>query len=237
MSSRERLGSKHHSRVSQGMSTSGSSSRHHETISSTSDHRHQRDHKISLPDILENKIAAQAADIDQLSSDNRKLASSYVALKEDLTVADREVQGLRAHIIKTETDSEIQIRATLEKIAKMESMVKNRENIRREVQLAHIEAHRLAREREELASQVKLALKELKKVCLEAESLEASSQELEGLKEEHQRLRKEFEEEKSGNVEKVGQLKEMERKIIGAVKTIEKLRSEIATARNRAVEN
>ncbi|CAL9244535.1 unnamed protein product [Arabidopsis halleri] len=238
MSSRERLGSsKHHSRVSQGMSTSGSSSRHHETISLTSDPRHLRDHQISLSDILENKIAVQAAEIDRLSSDNRKLASSYVALKEDLTVADREAQGLRAHIRKTETDCEIQIRATLEKIAKMEGMVKNRENIRREVQLAHIEAHRLAREREELASQVKLVIKDLKKVCLEAESLEASSQELERLKEEHQRLRKEFEEEKSGNVEKLGQLKEMERKIIGAVKAIEKLRSEIATARNKAVEN
>ncbi|CAE6253926.1 unnamed protein product [Arabidopsis arenosa] len=237
MSSRERLGSKHHSRVSQGMSTSGSSSRHHETISSASDPRHIRDHQISLSDILENKIAVQAAEIDRLSSDNRKLASSYVALKEDLTVADREAQGLRAHIRKTETDYEIQIRATLEKIAKMEGMVKNRENIRREVQLAHIEAHRLAREREELASQVKLVIKDLKKVCLEAESLEASSQELERLKEEHQRLRKEFDEEKSGNVEKLGQLKEMERKIIGAVKAIEKLRSEIATARNKAVEN
>ncbi|XP_010457930.1 PREDICTED: protein FLX-like 4 [Camelina sativa] len=236
MSSRERLGSKHHSRVSQGMSTSGSSlSRHHETISLASDPRHLRDQRMSHPDILENKIAAQAAEIDRLSSDNRKLASSYVALKEDLTVADREVQGLRAHIRKTETDTEIQIRATLEKIAKMEGMIKNRENIRREVQLAHIEAHRLAREREELASQVKLAVKELKKVCLEAEGLDASSQELERLKEEHQRLRKEFEEEKSGNVEKLEQLKEMERKIIGAVKTIEKLRSEIATARSKAV--
>ncbi|KAG7538840.1 hypothetical protein ISN44_As13g025600 [Arabidopsis suecica] len=189
MSSRERLGSKHHSRVSQGMSTSGSSSRHHETISSALDPRHIRDHQISLSDILENKIAVQAAEIDRLSSDNRKLASSYVSLKEDLTVADREAQGLRAHIRKTETDYEIQIRATLEKIAKMEGMVKNRENIRREVQLAHIEAHRLAREREELASQVKLVIKDLKKVCLEAESLEASSQELERLKEEHQRLR------------------------------------------------
>ncbi|KAL9284253.1 Protein FLX-like 4 [Arabidopsis thaliana] len=238
MSSRERIGSNHHSRVSQGMSTSGSSSsRHHDTISSTSDPRHLRDHQISLSDILENKIAVQAAEIDRLSNDNRKLASSYVALKEDLTVADREVQGLRAHIRKTETDHEIQIRSTLEKIAKMEGMVKNRENIRREVQSAHIEAHRLAREREELASKVKLGMKDLKKVCLEAESLEASSQELERLKEEHQRLRKEFEEEKSGNVEKLAQLKEMERKIIGAVKAIEKLRSEISTARNKAVEN
>ncbi|XP_010444027.1 PREDICTED: protein FLX-like 4 [Camelina sativa] len=236
MSSRERIGSKHHSRVSQGMSTSGSSlSRHHETISSALDPRHLRDQRMSLPEILENKIAAQAAEIDRLSSDNRKLASSYVALKEDLTVADREVQGLRPHIRKTETDTEIQIRATLEKIAKMEGMIKNRENIRREVQLAHIEAHRLAREREELASQVKLVVKELKKVCLEAEGLDASSQELERLKEEHQRLRKDFEEEKSGNVEKLEQLKEMERKIIGAVKTIEKLRSEIATARSKAV--
>lgn len=49
--------------------------------------------------------------------------------------------------------------------------------------------------------------------------------------------REKFEEEKSGNVEKVGQLKEMERNIIGAVKEIEKLRSEIATARSRAIED
>lgn len=173
------------------MSTSGSSSsRHHETISSTSDHRHHhQDHRISHPEILESKIAARAAEIDRLSSDNRKLATSYVALKEDLTVADREVQGLRAHIRKTDTDCEIQIRGTLDKIAKIEGIVKNRDNIRRELQLAHIEAHKLASEREELASQVKLALKELKKVCIEAEGLEESTQELERLKDQHQRLR------------------------------------------------
>ncbi|CAH2043930.1 unnamed protein product [Thlaspi arvense] len=234
MSSRERVGSKHYSRVSQDMSTSGSSSGHHETNSSASDHRY---HRISHPEVLENKIAARAAEIDRLSSDKRKLAASYVALKEDLTVADREVQGLRAHIRKTETESEIQIRATLEKIAKLEGIVNNRENIRRELQLAHIEAHRLASEREELASQVKSALKELKKCCIEAEGLESSSQELERLKEEHQRLREEFEGEKSVNVEKLEQLKETERNIIGAVKAIEKLRSEIAAARSRAVEN
>ncbi|XP_013630228.1 PREDICTED: protein FLX-like 4 [Brassica oleracea var. oleracea] len=228
MSSRERLGSskQHYSR---GMSTSGSSSsRHHETISSASDHR------VSHSDVLENKIAARAAEIDRLSSDNRKLAASYVALKEDLSLADREVQGLRAHIVKTETDGEIQIRGALEKIAKLEGIVNNRDNIRRELQSAHIEAHTLAREREELAAQVKAAVKELKKVCLESEGLESSVQELERLKEEHQRLREEFDAEKSGNVEKLEQLKEMESNIIGSVKAIEKLRSEIATARSRA---
>lgn len=46
--------------------------------------------------------------------------------------------------------------------------------------------------------------------------------------------REEFDAEKSGNVEKLEQLKEMESNIIGAVKAIEKLRSEIATARSRA---
>ncbi|KAL0721188.1 hypothetical protein Bca4012_035787 [Brassica carinata] len=230
MSSRERLGSSKH--YNRGMSTSGSSSssRHHETISSASDHHRV----VSHSEVLENKIAARAAEIDRLSSDNRKLAASYVALKEDLALADREVQGLRAHIVKTETDGEMQIRGALEKIAKLEGVVNNRDNIRRELQLAHIEAHRLASEREELASQVKVAVKELKKVCLEAEGLEASSQELERLREEHQRLREEFDAEKSGNVEKLEQLKEMESNIIGAVKAIEKLRSEIATARSRA---
>ncbi|CAF2087359.1 unnamed protein product [Brassica rapa] len=225
MSSRERLGSSKH--YSRGMSSS--SSRHHETISSASDHR------VSHSDVLENKIAARAAEIDRLSSDNRKLAASYVALKEDLALADREVQGLRAHIVKTETDGEIQIRGALEKIAKLEGIVNNRDNIRRELQSAHIEAHTLAREREELAAQVKAAVKELKKVCLESEGLESSVQELERLKEEHQRLsREEFDAEKIENVGKLEQLKEMESNIIGAVKAIEKLRSEIATARSRA---
>ncbi|CAH8353998.1 unnamed protein product [Eruca vesicaria subsp. sativa] len=223
MSSRER----HYNR---GISstTSSSSSRHH--------HHHETSdsNRVSHSDVLENKIAARAAEIDRLSSDNRKLAASYVALKEDLSLADREVQGLRAHIIKTETDGEIQIRGALEKIVKLEGIVNNRDNIRRELQLAHIEAHRLAREREELASQVKVAVKELKKVCLESEGLETSTQELERLKEEHQRLREEFDVEKSGNVEKLVQLKEMESNIIGAVKDIEKLRSEIAAARSRA---
>ncbi|CAN8251943.1 unnamed protein product [Cochlearia groenlandica] len=236
MSSRERLGSNHHNRVSQGMSsTNGSSSRHLETtVPSASDHLH---HRVSHPDVLENKIAARAAEIDRLSSDNRKLAASYLALKEDLAVADREVQGLRSHIRKTETDTEIQIRNTLEKTAKLESIVNNRDNIRRELQSAHIEAHRLTRECEEIASKVKPAVKELKKVCINSEGVEESNEELERLKEEHKRLRKEFDEEKRGNVEKLEQLLEMERNIVAAVKAIEKLRSEIAAARSRIVEN
>ncbi|XP_010536958.1 PREDICTED: protein FLX-like 4 isoform X3 [Tarenaya hassleriana] len=213
-SSRDRLPAKHHGRSVQGTSTGV-----------------MRQQRASHPELLENKIASQAAEIDQLSVDNRKLAASHVVLRDDLITAEHEVQGLRAHIRGIETESDIQVRVTLEKISKMEAVVKNGENIRRELQLAHLEAQRLLREREELVSRVHSASEELKKRRSDASCLKELGDELESLKDEHLRLRERFEKGKGVNVEQVSELRAMEDDIIRAVKEIESLRSDILNNR------
>ncbi|KAJ6698701.1 PROTEIN FLX-LIKE 2 [Salix purpurea] len=79
---------------------------------------------LSRSDLLEHKIAAQAADIEQLAGDNNRLATSHMAMREDLAAAQQEEQRLKAHIRSIQTESDIQIRLLLDKIAKMEKDIR-----------------------------------------------------------------------------------------------------------------
>ena len=92
------------------------------------------------PELLENKIASQAAKIERLAGDNHRLAATHVALREDLVAARHEAQKLKEHIRSIQTESDIQIRVLQEKITKMETDIRVGESVKKEFQQAHIEA-------------------------------------------------------------------------------------------------
>lgn len=135
------------------------------------------------------KIAAQEAEIRELVGDNRKLASTHVVLREELVTAQQELQKLRAHIRSIQTESDIQIRVLLEKIAKMEREIIAGENVKKELKLAHLEAQNLVAIRQELKGQIERATQELKKVQGDVKSLPDQLDELDSLVQEHHRLR------------------------------------------------
>ncbi|XP_038992895.1 protein FLX-like 4 [Hibiscus syriacus] len=62
------------------------------------------------PELLENKIASQAAELEQLAVDNHRLVARHVALKEDLVAVRHEAQKLKEHIRSIQNESDIQIR-------------------------------------------------------------------------------------------------------------------------------
>ncbi|KAK0571346.1 hypothetical protein LWI29_014545 [Acer saccharum] len=186
------------------------------------------------PELLEDKIAVQAAEIERLAGENHRLAGTHVSLREELVASQQEIPRLKAHIRSMHVESDIQIRVLLDKIAKMEADIRAGESVKKDLQQAHIEAQSLVKSRQELVAKIQQASQELQKVRLDVKSLPHSRAELESLKQEYQRLRATFENEKGLNIGKVEQLQAMEKDLFGMSREIEKLLAEVQNAEMRA---
>lgn len=141
------------------------------------------------PELVENKIALQEAEIERLAGDNHRLAATHVALRQDLVASQHDIQRLRAHIRTTQTETDIQIRALLEKIGKMELDIRAGESIKTDLHKAHTEARGLVTATRELSAQIEQASEELEKARADVKKLPEMENELESLMQEHQRLR------------------------------------------------
>ncbi|XP_059637572.1 protein FLX-like 4 [Cornus florida] len=186
------------------------------------------------PELLENKMAVQLEEIERLVEDNRRLAATHVALRQDLVAAQQEIQRLRAHIRSIQTESDIQIRMLLDKIAKMEVDIRAGESVKKDLQQAHMEAQSLVTARQELTAKIQRATEELDKAHADIKKLPEMHAELDSLRQEHQRLRNTFEYEKGLNMEKVEQMQAMDKNLFGMAKEVEKLRAEVLNAEKRA---
>lgn len=184
--------------------------------------------------LLEKKLATQAAEIEQLSEDNHKLACSHIALRQDLVAAQREVEKLREHIRSIQTEGDIQIRILLDRTGKMEANIRAGDNINKELQEARVEAQSLVEAKLQLTAQIQRATNELDTVHADVKKLPEMHSELDSLRQEHKRLRKVFEHEKGLNIEKVEQMKIMEKDLIRVVEEVERLQTEVLNAENRA---
>lgn len=195
---------------------------------------HHTSEPLSHSDLLEHRLAVQAADIEQLAGDNNRLVTSQMALREDLAAAQQEVQRLKAHIRSIQTESDIQIRVLLDKIAKMEKDIRAGENVKKDLKQAHVEAQNLVKERQELATQIQQASHELQKIHTDVKSIPDLHAELENSRHELKRLRATFEYEKGLNIEKVEQMRAMEQNLIGMAREMENLRVDVLNAETRA---
>ncbi|CAN4084337.1 unnamed protein product [Withania somnifera] len=186
------------------------------------------------PELRENRFAARAVELERLAGDHHRLAATYVALKQDLSAGQREVEKLKDHIRSTQTESDIQIRLLLDKIAKMEGNRRTIESSRKDVEEAHLEARNLVSANMELSGKIHHVMEELEKARAEVKKLPGMHAELNSLKKEHQKLRKIFEYEKGLNIEKVEQMKLMEKELIDMANEVERLRAEVSIAEKRA---
>jgi len=187
------------------------------------------------PDLLENKIAVQAAEIEQLTGENRRLAASQLTLRRELVGAQQEVQRVRAHIASIQTESDLQIRILVDKIAKKEADIRAGEGVKKELQQAHKEAQSLVAARQELTVQIQKVTQELQKARTDVKNIPDLHAELDSLRQEHHRLRSTFEYEKGKNIEQVEQMQAMEKNLFGMAREVEKLRAEVLNAEKRAL--
>ncbi|CAN1223466.1 Protein FLX-like 2 [Linum grandiflorum] len=187
------------------------------------------------PDRLENKVAAQAAEIDKLAKDNRLLVASNAALREDLLAVQKEAQQLKAHIRSIQTESEIQIRVLLEKIAKRDAAdIRAAENVKEDLKQALTEARNLVKDRPELLDKMRQASRELQMARAEVKGLPDLQAELDDLRQEYNRLRDSFKYEKGFNIAKVEELRSTEKNLIEMARQVDTLYAEILNTDKRA---
>lgn len=137
------------------------------------------------PRLLENKLAQQEAEIERISGENHRLSITHRALRDALVDTAQDVQKIKSHIRSTQTESDIQIRVLLDKMAKMEVDIRAGDVVKKELQQAHMEAQSLAASRQELRGQIQLATQELKMVVGDVKSLPDLHAEFDGLMQEH----------------------------------------------------
>ncbi|EEF34174.1 conserved hypothetical protein [Ricinus communis] len=195
---------------------------------------HRQLDRLPPSDLLENKIAAQAAEIEQLAGDNHRLAATHMALRQDLVDAQQEVKRRKAHIRSIQTESDIQMRMLLDKIAKMEAEIRLGDNVKKELRQAHMEAQSLVKAGQDLTTQIQEASKELQKVRTDVSIIPDLQAELENLRHEYKRLRAMFEYEKGLNIEKVERLQAMEQNLIRMARELEKLHAGVLNAEKKA---
>ncbi|XP_042052212.1 protein FLX-like 4 [Salvia splendens] len=190
-----------------------------------------------VPELLDRKLATQAVEIEQLTTDNRKLAASYMALRKELADAKVEAEKIRENMRSTQNEGDIQIRILLDKIAKTDADTGVWDTMKRELQVDNAEARRLMSAKLELSVKLEQATKELDITCENIEKNPDMRLELASLRREYQRLRKTFEYGKCTNVEKVEQLKILERDLIGVAEEVDILRAAVLNAETRASGN
>ncbi|XP_076913824.1 protein FLX-like 4 [Bidens hawaiensis] len=183
---------------------------------------------------VDTKPVAQPSELERLAIDNQRLATTHVALRQELVATTQDIQKLKAHIGTIQAESDAQIRLLLDKISKMEVDIQAGDTVKKEVQKAHAEARALVVTRQDLIAQIEKSSQELKKVRAEVEALPELKVELDGLKQEHQKLRLIFEHEKKLNMEKAAQLESTDKDLLGMAREIERLRADMFNTEKRA---
>lgn len=185
----------------------------------------------SLPpsELLENKIAGQAAEMDRLAGENSRLAATHSTMRQELVAVQQEVRRTNDHIRSIQREHDIQNTLLPDKIRKLQADIKAGECMKKDLQKAHMEAQSLVAARQELNAKVQKAIQELQKARVDVHTVRDLHAELDILRQEHQRLRAIFEYEKGVNIEQVEQLQAMEKNLIGMAREVEKLRAESRT--------
>lgn len=192
--------------------------------------RHGRPPGIGAPagqHLLDPDVGAQVRKIDHLVMENRRLAASIAAMRQDRAMAVEKIHRLREHIRSIETESDIQIRVLLDKLSNMELGLKAGESVKKDLQQAHQEVQSLIGARQELTLKIQLLSQELEKWHSDIKRIPDMLSELDSMKLEHQRLRSAFEHEKSMNVDLVEHMEKMEKNLVSMEREAKILRAEV----------
>ncbi|RZS28888.1 hypothetical protein BHM03_00062539, partial [Ensete ventricosum] len=205
------------------------------------------------PEHLEKKVAIQEAEMERVARENQRFAESNVAMRQELVATQKEMQRVQAHLGSIHTESDIQIRGLLEKIRKLEADIHAGDVVKKELQQAHLEAQNLITVRQELSAEIQLVTEELQNSTAGFKKLPEMQSELDGLRQEHQKLRcvvwflyplkiffincllsfAMFEYEKGLNIEQVEQMRAMEKNLMSMAKEVERLRAEVTRTEQR----
>ncbi|KAK6934108.1 hypothetical protein RJ641_034263 [Dillenia turbinata] len=186
------------------------------------------------PAIIEERLAAQHQEIQALLVDNQRLAATHVALKQELEVAQYELQRT-AHVAGSlQAEKDMQMRELFDKSIKLEVDLRGVEAMRAELMQVRTDIKELTSTRQELNGQVQAMTQDLNRASSDLQQVPALKAEIEGMKQELQRARAAIEYEKKGYAENYEHGKVMENNLISMARELEKLRAEFANVEKRA---
>lgn len=143
----------------------------------------------SSPDHLERKLLLQGAEMEKLAMENQRLAATHVSLRRELAGTQLDLEKVRSYMRTMQAECDIESRGLLEEIAKMEADLHTSESLHQNLQEAHMERKQIDASRQELSSEIQKYNEELLAARADLKSLQEMHAEIEGLKQEHQRLR------------------------------------------------
>ncbi|KAK7340773.1 hypothetical protein VNO77_21486 [Canavalia gladiata] len=184
------------------------------------------------PQVMEQKLASQHGEMQRLATENQRLAATHVALRQELAAAQHELQMLHAHIAALKGEREQQMRAVVDKIAKIEAEVQGAEGVKLELQQARGEAQNLIVSRDELVSKAQHLTQELQRVHGDVIQIPALISELDCLRQEYQHCRATFDYEKKLYNDHLESLQVMEKNYVSMSREVDKLRAELTNTAN-----
>ncbi|CAE5967306.1 unnamed protein product [Arabidopsis arenosa] len=184
--------------------------------------------------ILEDRLAAQNQDVQGLLADNQRLAATHVALKQELEVAQHELQRMMHYIDSLRAEEEIMMREMYDKSMRSEMELREVDAMRAEIQKVRADIKEFTSGRQELTSQVHVMTQDLARLTADLQQIPTLTAEIENTKQELQRARAAIDYEKKGYAENYEHGKIMEHKLVAMARELEKLRAEIVNSETRA---
>ncbi|KAG0491773.1 hypothetical protein HPP92_005171 [Vanilla planifolia] len=184
------------------------------------------------PESVEQKLALQHMEMQTLDLENHRLAATHSALRHELATTQHELQRIEAHLSAVKLEHEQQMRATLDKLSKMEADLKASGSVKIDLQTAHAEAESLAIARHELLSKVHQLTQELQKSHGDAQQIPSLLSELDALRQEYQHYRATYDYERKLRIDHYESLQVMEKNYVSMLGEVEKLHKELSNANN-----
>ncbi|EYU45982.1 hypothetical protein ABFS82_04G084300 [Erythranthe guttata] len=185
--------------------------------------------------LIEDRIAAQSREIETLLLDNQRLATSYVALKQDLVAAEQELRHISATAASVKAERDAQVREVYERSLRLEDEARSVDGISAELERVRADINALRSERKELLEKLKDIDGDVVTARAELQQLPDLKSEIEAAQIEIQRGRAAIEHERKMSSNNFEQSEAMEKLMISLAREAEKLRSELANAEQRAM--
>ncbi|XP_010552244.1 PREDICTED: protein FLX-like 2 [Tarenaya hassleriana] len=182
---------------------------------------------LSPPEVMEQKIAVQHAEMHKLAIENQRLAATHGTLRQELVASQHELQMRHEQIESMRSEREQRMRGLAGKVAKMEAELQKAEAVRLELQQAHAEAQNLVVAREDLMSKVHQLTQNLQKARVDVQQIPALMSELENLRQEYQHCRATYDHEKKYYNDHLKSLQTMENECATMAREVEKLQAQL----------
>ncbi|CAN8269331.1 unnamed protein product [Cochlearia groenlandica] len=185
--------------------------------------------------IIEDRLAAQNQDVQGLLADNQRLAATHVAIKQELEVAQHELQRMMHYIDSLRAEEDITMREMYDKSLRSEIELRGVDAMRAEIQKVRGDIKEFTSSRQDLTSQVQFMSQDLARLNADLQQIPTLTAEIDNTKQELQRARAAIDYEKKGYAENYEHGKVMEQNLVAMARELEKLRAEIANSEKRAL--